>query len=766
MLVPVLIAGALFAFVRDRPPSGPLSSLQSPAEHRKVFFGGALSGYASAAVRLPDGSYYQIFHAAAAPESPPGGNKKQKAKAFPWGKKLRIYMPKPLRSGRLYEIQTIVRPPVQRLDPGFPNSILLPEARILGVKESGAAPFPERMRSRLNSYYTQNFPRNEAGLLMSITTGDRALLGDRTRQEFNNCGLAHLISIAGLHFGMFSLTIFLLVWAVFKFLVPLKALERLTLHISPKQAAALVALPLLAGYLMLSGMRIPALRAFIMITFFLAGLLAGRRRAWLRTLLFAAFALVVWRPDALFDVSFEMSFVSVLIIGFLADFFPFQSPEEMQDHGQKKNKRATVIAVIVKIKRYLGGLFILSLFLTAGLMPLIAFYFHRIQWISPFANMAAVPVAGFLLIPVAVLSGFFYLATGVYPFAALSGRLALIVAGLARFFSSLPCSSVAVPAFPAGFLFIFYGFAAIAWFRRNAWYLALGVVPFIIWAGVRFSSAPDLAITFLDCGTGESAVINLPDGKTAVVDGGSSGLEAASLLHAEGKSRIDFLILPHATPDGGRGAKYLAARFGIGQVWDNGFLALNPAVFHAPEKEKKLSRGDCFEGKGYKFLILHPYRGFYAAGPAAEAVNNTSLVFKVEDNRGRSALFASDIGRQAQRDLLDLGGYLRSDIYEVPHHGGPAAGWRPFINAVRPEDAVIMPEDEKSFGSPSAATVRALSACGARVFSTSLDGAVRVDFRKNKKTISIRTFRQAALVKNPGAAREEFHNLRMLLSTR
>ena len=747
LLVLVLIAGALFCFVRDRP----VRPLFPPGFNRGGGFE-SLFGYASPAVRLRRG-FYQPFHVtgSADPERP-----------FP-REEIRLYTPKrqkPLEAGRLYEIQAMVRPPAPRLDPGFPNSTLKPEARILGASAIGAAPFAERMRDRLNGYYMRNFPPEEAGLLMAITTGDRMLLGDRMRRDFNNCGLAHLISIAGLHFGMFSLSIFLMVWAVLRFLVPLKALEKLTLHISPKQAAAIVALPLLLGYLMLSGMRIPALRAFIMISFFLAGLLAGRRRAWLATLLFAAFVLVVWRPDVLLDISFEMSFVSVLIIGYLSENF---LPSETASPGEaKKEKRpAAAIAVLSVIRRYLARVFILSLLLAAGLMPLIAFYFNRIQWISPVANLAAVPVSGFLLIPVAVLSGFFYLATGVYPLAALSGRLALITAGLARFFSSIPYSSVPVPAFPAGLLFIFYGFAALCALRKDMRYLALAVAPFIIWAGIRHLTAPDLHITFLDCGRGESAVVNLPDGKTAVVDAGSSGREAASLLRTEGKSSIDFLILPHAPLKGAGCANYLAARFRIGQVWDNGLLVL-PDGFEAAEK--RLSRGDCFEGNGYRFLVLHPYRGFYPGGPVSQAVNNTSLVFKVEDCNGRSALFTSDIERPAQRDLLYLGGYLRSDVYEVPREGGPAAAWQPFIQAVRPEVAVIMPEVEKSFHTPGARTLRALSSCGAKILRTDKDGAVRVDFRKNG--IRVRTFVQSALVKNPRGLGAEFHNLRMLLSAR
>ncbi len=456
LLIPVIIAGALFAHVRDKPLSAAPLQEGFPGK-----FPASFSGYASPATRLSH-TFSQIFHITGF--------------TFPYDE-IQLYAKKPLRGDKTYVIRAMVRPPVPRLNPGFPNSALRPAADLLDASQTGPAPFAQRLRNKLDDYYMRNFPPEEAGLLMAITTGERIMIDERTRRDFSNCGLAHLISIAGLHFGMFSLAIFLLVTGFMRFILPLKALERLTLRIDPKQVAALICLPLLLGYLLLSGMRIPALRAFIMISFFLVGLLAGRRRAWPTTLWFAAFVLVLWRPDAILEASFELSFLSVLIIGHLAEgFFDFRPAGESPARGR---------GILTAAKRYIFRTAVMSLSLAAGLAPLIAYYFNRVQLISPVANLVAVPVAGFLLVPLAVLSGFVYLAAGVYPLPFLSGWLGLAGIRLARFFSSIPGSSVPVPALPAGLVLIFYGFLAACMFRKKKDIPGPGGVPVYHMGGAR-----------------------------------------------------------------------------------------------------------------------------------------------------------------------------------------------------------------------------------------------------------------------------------------
>ena len=769
-LIPLIMAGGLYAAYRYQPP--PAYSAQ------KKHIEASLTGYASLAVRQKYG-FSQLFHLTDISFPDPEDQKLVKKNPFPF-EEVRIYTQIPLSPARLYRLHASLSLPARQKNPGASDFALKPQAEVQRVISCGAAPWHERLRSRLSEYYGKNFPADEAGFLMSITMGERAMLDWRTRRDFSNCGLAHLISIAGMHFGLFSLSIFLIIRILIG-TIPLKWLERMTLQISPVQIAALAGFPLLSGYLMLSGMRIPALRAFIMISFFLTGLLIERKRAWQATLAFAAFLLVLWRPDVICNLSFELSFLSVLLIGLFASELKIGN-----DTGENKgsNRLSPASKKVTKAKKYIFRVLLLSLSITAGLMPLIAFYFHRVQLISPLANLCVVPVAGFLLVPVAVLSGFIYLLSGWYPFPFLSGWLASVSMHMAHFFSSLPHVCPPVPAFPAGLLFLFYGLLAISLYSKKRVWLAFPVLPFIIWAGVHMCSAPALGITFLDAGAGDSAVAELPYGRTAVIDTGTNGRETSDFLAYLGKNRIDYLVLTNSRHGNAGGAGYLADRYSIGQVWDNG-ITVNEGVMVAghmfplsAEKipEKCLSRGEYIEGplsgrknKGaasYRITILHPYANFFPLhGPEPQAVDNSSLVMKIEDQWGKSALFAGDTGRLAQQDMLRLAGILHSDIYKVPHHGSDTDLCSPFIAAVHPAIAVISPGDRgrTAFFSGHENTIQALSDCGSKVLRTDTDGAVKAEFDKNG--VHIKTWKEEQLKKFPDGFKEEAHNLMVLFSS-
>ena len=198
-----------------------------------------------------------------------------------------------------------------------------------GGKKSVWAVF-EDARARLNRYVTENFSADSGALVSAITTGQRGNMSDGLKDAFNSTGLAHVLSISGTHFGIFSVLLFGLFRLVIKFL-PYSLLQRITLYVTPSQGAAVLCLPFMLAYLALSGWSIPAVRSFIMISLFLIGLLIGRKRFWLNSLLFAAFVIVLWNPEALFSLSFQLSFLAVLFIGFSIDYEKDKEHPEVQE---------------------------------------------------------------------------------------------------------------------------------------------------------------------------------------------------------------------------------------------------------------------------------------------------------------------------------------------------------------------------------------------------------------------------------------------------
>ncbi|MDA8170087.1 MAG: DNA internalization-related competence protein ComEC/Rec2 [Nitrospiraceae bacterium] len=729
-----LIAGFSYALLRYAPP------MEYHAAEAVI------KGVAAPAVRGENG-YSQVFRVSSLRWT--GGQ--QAPSGAPPFREIRLFPREPLKEGVLYTLKAGVIPPEKLLNPGFDNSYARPSGKITCIVSSGRAGIIERTRARLDRFYLGSLSPRNAAFVMSITTGERALLDQALWSDFSKAGLAHLISISGTHFGIFSLLVFTLMqWALR--LLPLGAVERLTLYASPSQIGAALSFPFLLVYLLISGMDVPALRSFIMMGLFLTGLLIGREKAWLNSLLFAALVILLWQPEALTDVSFQLSFLAVFFIGVAADH------KKEKQAGEKG--KGTFITIFFR-KHILEAL-LLTIIITLGLLPLTACRFHNASIIAPAANLAVVPVVGFLLVPLSMLEGFIYLASGWRVLPVLPDRLSTFSLWLTNLFASMPHAWTAVPAFPPGLLLVFYACAAFYFVLKKKRYLLVSLVPFLVWGGLHYHDGP-LNITFLDVGTGESSVIGLPGGKTFVLDTGAGGYEAARFLNYEGKTGVDALVLSHSHGDHTGGAPYILSHFNVKEVWDNGRLVYDKGTFGGiGGKTKKLSRGDVLDGNGCRMTVLHPYDGFETVdGADYVSANNNSLVLRFEDGYGHSALFTGDIEREAQEDLLSLSGQLKSNVYKVPHHGSKTSSWMPFINAVSPEIAVIMPGRDNSFGHPHIETLRALA--GAKIFRTDRDGAVKVEMGAGGITVS--TYASRMMKEAPRTFTEEMHNLRMLFSS-
>jgi len=634
-----------------------------------------------------------------------------------------------------------------RLNPGTLVSDEI-YVRLIEVIESGHERISlnseiQKLRYRLSRYITANFKEDSAVFLSAITIGHRASIDEGLRNAFNATGLAHILSISGTHFGLFSVFLF----GIFRFLVsftPYKILQRITIFLTPSQAAALLCLPFMLAYLGLSGGRIPTVRSFIMICLFLLGLLIGRKGFWLNSLLFAAFVLTLWEPKVILDLSFQLSFLAVLLIG-------FSLHARVDENKEEKGV----------IKYFKKALF-LTLAATIGTAPLIAYHFHYLSIISPLSNLFITPFIGFILLPLSILSSFLFLITGHYVFTPAVSAVSDITIVLVRLLSDLPFADIKIPAFPPILILIFYaGFLFYFLSGRKRYTIIVPFVPVLIYLSMTVFERKEFTITHLDVGQGDSSVVELPDGKTLVIDTGRSGRETASFLKYTGKYAVDVIILSHVHPDHTDGLGYLLKRFEVKELWDSGRLIF-PEDFIANEKIKHriLNRGDVVEGKGYRMYVLHPYPEFYTMyGNDYVAANNDSLVLKIKGTN-TSFLFAGDVEEEAEENLIFLGKWLKSDVIKIPHHGGKTSAYRPFFEVVSPQVSVISVGRGNAFCHPHEEILDALQ--GARIFRTDLDGAVKV--RDSKKGIEIKTYKDFRFM-TAKSFNEEMKNLKRLFET-
>ncbi|MBA3071197.1 MAG: DNA internalization-related competence protein ComEC/Rec2, partial [Nitrospirae bacterium] len=630
-------------------------------------------------------------------------------------------------AGLLYEIAVKIGRDNRKFNPGmtennnlYANLIEVKDLR--GGKKSIWAVF-EDARAKLNRYVTENFSADSGALVSAITTGQRGNMSDGLRDAFNSAGLAHILSISGTHFGIFSVLLFGLFRLVIKFL-PYSLLQRITLYVTPSQGAAALSLPFMLAYLALSGWSIPAVRSFIMISLFLIGLLIGRKRFWLNSLLFAAFVIVLWNPEALFSLSFQLSFLAVLFIGFSIVYEKDkENPEARESKGADEQK--ILSRFFASALRILRASVLLTLSASLGTAPLVAYHFHYFSVISPLSNLLITPLIGFVLLPLSLLSSFIFLFTGHYIFGSLVKVVADITVYLVRFTAEFPLSDIKIPAFPLFAVIIFYaGFVFYFFVSKKRLVPVITTLLMIVYLSAHiFLRGGEIGITYLDIGQGDGAVVELPDKKVVVMDTGRSGREAAAFLKYLGREKIDALILSHADSDHAGGIDYLKARFKVKEMWDSGRI-IYPEGNSTGIVRRILERGDVIEGREYKIYVLHPYKEFYTmSGDSDNGGNNSSLVLKIEGSK-KSFLFTGDIEEEAEEDKIHLGKWLKSDVIKVPHHGGRASAYQFFFDAVSPEIAVISAGRDNAFGHPHQDTLEMLE--GAKIYRTDINGAVKI----------------------------------------
>lgn len=599
---------------------------------------------------------------------------------------------------------------------------------LVGLEKRGEAGFIEKERKRIGDFIDASGLETR-GILKALIISDQAEIDPGVREAFNRTGTTHILSISGLHVGIVALFSYTLI------LLALKRSERLMLKVNVKKAAVVLSLLPVWVYGMVAGLSVATERSVIMVAAFVITLALNRGRDFLNTLALSALIILLVSPYSLWDVSFQLSFAAVASIIYMVPRL-----EKMFAKAEKEKdplKKGGLVEFLSRVwaKKIRPSVFV-TLAAGAGTAPILAYNFHMVSLWGLGANLAAVPLTALItpLMFVSAILSAFSVSIGMV-FLRLSDLVLKALLLVVKGFAALPYSSVWVTTPTPLELMLFYSllfFAANFGKKRLFKYGALIAVACLAldWGYYSYpQKSGELKVTFISVGQGESEFVELPDGRTMLIDGGGVYSKSfdigekvvAPFLWKKKIKEIDYLVLSHAQRDHMGGLKFIAENFNVKEFWWNGQGDLRSLKEVLDRKHIRLRTLDASAGRfdlgGVTVEVLHP-----SAGLDYDA-NNMCLVLRLTYGKD-SFLFTGDIGADAEGELSKKD--IRAEVLKVPHHGSRYSSSEEFLRAVNPAVAVISAGRYNVFRFPHPETLERYQTIGTRVYRTDIGGAVTV----------------------------------------
>jgi competence protein ComEC len=618
------------------------------------------------------------------------------------------------------------------------------------------------MRASIDRVFPASPGHDEGAFLRTAVLGDRRGVDDAVEAGFRAAGATHVLSVSGLHLAAVAV-IFLFGVRRLLGLVP-----SLPLYVDPRAVAALLALPAIAFFTLLTGEAVATERSALMIAVALAALLVNRPVSAPATLAAAALALLLGSPLLLLDVSLQLSLASVAGIALLSRAIgPGRrgggAPDGDGDgdgHGDGDGDggaawRGWARRAGSRAGNWLWRFGAATVSAIAVTAPLCAHHFGEVAPASPLGNLLLVPLVEMVVVPFGLAgAALAALRPGIGRFplriAGLAARAALAIAALFR--ARAPVWLCRAPNVLETAALVASGVLALAaagdWrngLRRRRWLagalVTLGIAGASLLArDIARRLDARLRVTFLDVGQGDAALIEGPGGHVMLIDGGGSfdgsfdpGERVIEpLLRARGIGRLDVVALSHPHPDHLNGLHRVLERFSVGRLWTSGDDGRNPdydrLIATARRRGVDLSGPAPLHLGPVAITPLGPWLDGRVAAPPGLSVNDASLVVRI-DFAGRGALFAGDLEADGEGELAGrraAGDHVASDVLKVPHHGSRTSSSPELLDAVRPALAVISLGWQNRFHFPNPEVVTRYAERGVRVLRTDRDGAVIV----------------------------------------
>ncbi len=570
------------------------------------------------------------------------------------------------------------------------------------------------VRNLIRRAIEQNLSGGPAGLLKGVLLGAKHAVPEEIKTTFAQTGVNHVLAVSGLHVGLIAGTVF--------FMLKILGIGR--------GITAALTICALIFYALITGLPPSVVRASTMGCVALLGIVGQRDIDGGNILGIAGLGLLIARPQDLFDVGFQLSFVATggILIFYrpLRDLLP-----------QKKGWYDTCVA----------GPLAVSIAAQATTLPFIVAYFGLVSVIGLIANLIVVPIigigVGLGLLTVLAFACWEPLAT------ILNAANWLILSG------AIKCAELMAEPEWAAFEVVLPSWVIFAIYlvliplihptARRLWstyclIIALILANIGIWKNI-WQTESALEIYFLDVGQGDAIFCKYPNGRTLLVDGGirtqytDMGKRVIlPFLKSQRIDHIDVVVGSHPHADHIGGLISVLEQVSVSHYLDAGqhvdsFTGkqLQEVVKTKGIRYQTVAAGDSLVGIGG--LVLHPTPAYVSAsGSAPDGMNNGSVVIRIV-HQGTSILLTGDIEHETDGDLMRWGHRLRSDILKAAHHGSRTSSTPEFLAGVTPGIVAISCGINNKFRHPSPEVIQRLRDMGIQIWRTDHSGAItaRID---------------------------------------
>lgn len=631
--------------------------------------------------------------------------------------KLSWYSSRKLESGDVWNFTIRLRRPRGLVNPnGFDYQAWLIASGFSGVGyvRPGGEEFLfnhfsiDRLRYRLREKLIDASPAlTHPELISALMVGDKSRINSDLWQLFGKTGINHLMAISGLHLGLVTGVVYFLSFLLSRLLTLCFRYERPWLRILPPLMSCFSA----AFYAALAGFSVPTQRALLCVLFIQGVFFFGVRVSVFRLLLFVAAALIGAQPFNLGQPGFWLSFGAVLVL-----LFCFSLP------GVSLTK--SVWGIPKYVVAYGKAQFIIFI----GLFVVLVLHALPLSAISPLANLVAVPVVSFLVVPFVLLSTLLVevvpsLAHACLVFA--DWVLFLLMNFLKALTTFLEQDSWEISFSEKSELFLICGSMATVFSLapKSLNLRILGVACFILFLFPRENTSTIFQMTTLDVGQGLAIHMNSAN-QSLLYDSGAKFSDkfdigsavVAPFIRKQKALQLD-MVLSHNDNDHAGGALSVLDLVDVQTLWLG-----EPENIHV--RGQLCNAGQDYEMGAARVEVLWPGRQYRQVLAKS---NNYSCVLLVTVF-GRKFLLPGDIEQEVERILINRK-LLPSDIdvLVAPHHGSKTSSSLAFIRHLAPKHVIFSTGYKNRYGHPHAAVVERYQDLASTLWDTAYDGAITIN---------------------------------------